>query len=268
MNRLLIVIFFAILLAGCTSTPSENVTPNITETITDTPTPSLPPTEVPTTIATELPTPTPIPTTYFPFSDAPIPTGVPTPQPSTPQDASGNWVKYNNSDFQVEIPASWQYTESAISTVATNLNGRDLFKPTGRSVRFFSDTNLTSLTAKVYDFVAPGSQKLNQNIADTRAEITREYPDVTGEFAVQNYQYYQGSNLYMVLSFDVVIPPSSKYFPYSYSEEKFVTYNHLYVFDFVTTESSLTDYRALRDRLMGSIVAEQPDSVYRGAFYT
>jgi hypothetical protein len=85
-------------------------------------------------------------------------------------------------------------------------------------------------------------------------------PDVNGDTALSNYRYFIDDYKYMVMNYDIKIPEASACSPLEYSERVFMTYNHMYVFDFVTTEAPLEDYRNLRDAMMKSIVPELSDA--------
>jgi hypothetical protein len=264
LKRLVVpLIIISILCAGCIGTPPV---PEPIPTVVITPEP---PTPEPTpAITTTMPTPTPLPTIppaeTIAEPETPDPEPVPTPMLPTANITVGmNFTNYTYSnDFKLQYPADWIPVNNTFRAWTDRVNSiPEQYQQEGRQTFFGSENNRTWFNVRVYDWIAPGGHKLDQNLQTVKTGITEMCPDVSGDSAVSNYRLALDDFHYLTMNYDVKIPLSSNCSPLEYSERTFVSYNHLYKFDFATTEGTLDQYRDLRDAIMKSVVPEPQDVV-------
>jgi hypothetical protein len=270
-NIVILIVIFA-LTSGCIQNPLVAMQkvpvelPTTTRTIP--PTHTIPPTRIPT--------PTPEPTTVIP---TPVPNEIYNPDDDRVTDAEDevwmdnetiiippaesnisliNFTTFRNDDFLIEYPDTWTVQNST----STRVNNRiwstpEILKEEVRHVTLLSEDRNTSMNITVYDFITPaGDHKISQNVQSVKDKITAEYPGVDGYKVVSGYKYFISDQKIMTVSYDLIFPEYSEWYPLAYTEQTFVTYSHLFVFDFISETGDLAKYNDLRYRMFSSIRTE------------
>lgn len=281
---IVLVIFLGlmVLISGCiVSVPDESETPTVVPTAIPTTEPYIN-TSFSENITAPEPTPTkpeetPAPDTYNETVISFVKTTIPTQSPSgikfvkvtpTPSDSilpptetnitKINFTRYYDDDFSIDYPDTWK-----APAVATAINSEGLYIPktariktTSRVVTLDGRDNQTKFIATTTDFIVPGIYDLDPSIEWCRMSITPKFTDVSYT-ALSNYEK-KFTTLYLTpyVTFDVVLPSTAKDYPYSYTERYLVSYNHYYIFQFIT-RGDLEEYKELRDHMLLSLKAEE-----------
>jgi hypothetical protein len=249
---------------GCTQT-AETSTASVTDT------PTLPivntTTAIPTATATPIPvraitaTPTPEPTVEEPIPDW---TEAPIIIPIAESDTTKiNFTSFVSADFMAKYPATWEVRCETFTLTSTTLYGQDIWKPEGRMVSFVSEDGKTKMLVSVRDFLQPGPNryKFTPTIDSARKSVALLFPNAASETSVYNYEYKKNEQMLFTSKYDVVFVPTSEYYPYTYTEETWTTYNHMFNVDFVLVNGkTLDDYRDLRYLMMKSVITEGTQS--------
>jgi hypothetical protein len=107
------------------------------------------------------------------------------------------------------------------------------------------------------DWITPGlSHKFSPTIELIRTEVHKKYPNSSIDSSVYNYELRKNDQSIFTVKYDVIFPTWSEYYPYTYSEETWITYNHHWYASFITVNGNLDEYRDLRYQMMKSIVTE------------
>jgi hypothetical protein len=274
-NYLGIILIFLctaiIFTAGCTS-QRETTPPSLIPTASlPIPAASLPPGDVPTVSATPLISLTPTVTT----SRAATPTHL-----ADPANVSQmKFLRYSNSDFNVDYPSTWTITtstytpyycrnevdtergyykvcyENEMKSIGPFSFYRDdnLFKSPSRIVIFRSADGTLTFVAFTQDFL----DQLNGNVivvpsfAWVKDEFQKTYPDLFAINYIGNYQEFSTGNA-KASSYDVTLPAG--HYPPAYTEEIVITVHHLNRFAFITDNENFTQYQNLKQRMLSSII--------------
>jgi hypothetical protein len=272
MKRLTILLITLLLTTGCIQNPLVAMQkvpvelPTTTRTIP--PTHTIPPTRIPT--------PIPEPTTIIPTAE---PTEIYNPDDDRVTDAEDevwtdnetiiippaesnitliNFTTFRNADFLIEYPDTWTVQNSTSNHINNRIwSTPEILKEEVRHVTLLSEDRNTSMNITVYDFITPaGDHKISQNVQSVKDKITAEYPGVDGYKVVSGYKYFISDQKIMTVSYDLIFPDYSEWYPLAYTEQTFVTYSHLFVFDFVSETGELAKYNDLRYRMFSSIRTE------------
>jgi len=254
----------AIFIAGCTNQTAPASIPIPTST----PTPvTTIPLIVPTTSPNETTTPTIVPiTTRSPQVD---PTDV----------AEITFLRYSDSDFSVDYPATWTITNSSYtqyycqnvldssrtdyhlcfenetkSIGPFNFYENDNFKKPSRIVTFTSADGTLKFVSFISDFLDSrnGDWILTPSMGWAKSEFEVRYPDLTAAPYITNYRFFKSENM-LTSTFDVRLPGNTTYNPSAYTEKAVVTLHHVYMFAFTTDNIKIDNYRDLNDRILSSI---------------
>ena len=199
-------------------------------------------------------TPTPEPTVeeILPdWTEAPI--VYPTAEPDT---TKINFTEFKNGDFMAEYPASWAIVNQTFDLPDTTLYGKDIYKKEGRMVTFTSEDGHVKMMVTVYDFISPGRMSYTPTVDAARRSVQELFPNASADAAVYNYQYKKNEQGIFTTKYDVLFRPDVEYYPYSYTEETFITTNHMFNVDFIVMTGNLYEYNELKYRMMKSIVTE------------
>ncbi len=244
------MLFLVLGVAGCTNTsPATKVLPasNVTvSAINTTATPSTLSTPVPTTVSTPEPTQT-----------------TPAPKPTAEMDVSKiTFSDYSDTDFSLDYPSTWEIEITTVDYTDKKISGGDIFKESVRVVAFVSEDNKTKMVATTYDFITTGIWISNPDIEWCRNSVSSRFPDVNGAAAVINYKFFEDTRGNPTVTYDVVLPKSSAWYPYSYSERVVITLHHEYIFDFIAERGDLEAYKNVKDVMFSSIIPD--DDPIRG----
>ena len=275
---IVVLIMAMVLCAGCSSQISQagnmiNPTPvqkmvvhtpstTPTKTVTTEPTPVQQVqkivTQIPTTIKTPVPTPTPVQGYILP--DKP-PSVAPTPIPEDLTNISTiNFTRYSDDDLVIKHSASWtvkkEITPSTVARESRILYAVYSFKPDTRIVTFESEDGV-SLTAMISDFMVPGKSDLNTRIEWAGSTITPRFYDVAGLSHLTNFEVRYTEFKTPYVTFDVIVPEGSVFYPYAYTERDVVSYSHFYTFQFNAVGGNLTEYKDLKDTMFLSLMTEE-----------
>jgi len=259
---LLITLIFASCM-GCTQT-QQTITPVDTEPVTPTPPPTPPPTLETPVVQTPIPVKV---ITVEPTKDInsepeeyiePKDTMPPIP-PAEPNTENINFTHFRNEYFMAEYPSTWTVENESISLSTPEIMqfGVDVFKRDARVVSFQSEDRNVSMRILVKDWIVPHkSHYFQPTIASTRDEVRKLYPNATIDSSVFNYQYTKNDQNIFTIKYDVIFQDSSEYYPYAYTEEMWITFNHQWSTKFITRNGNLDDYKELRNRMMRSVKTE------------
>jgi hypothetical protein len=276
---LAIVLVVLVCSAGCASfipdiTGAPKATPTKTPTKTPTVTPNFTPTmnvaatviplETTLVIKTPVPTPTPKPTPTGYYLIPPEITGEMTPVPTIVVESNvSQWKVYRNNDFVVEYPGGWEVVESyqpqpgKVLYPETNLIGDT------RVVRFESGNGITNFTAYTTDLRAENTYDQDMTIAWSQKTITPRLPDISGTGgSMTNWEKHLTALGTEYVSFDVIVPEFSMYYPYEYTEWDLASRTHIYTFRFNT--DNLTVYKNMRYHIFNSLKTQEKKFVVNG----
>lgn len=242
---------------GCTQTP-EISTPNVTEV----------PTLLMNVPATVTATPMPVraititPTVEPTLEEEPVPdwTEVVTPIPTAEPDTSKlTFTQFVSNDFMAKYPNTWAVVCQTFTLDDTRLYGQDIWQKDGRMVTFTSEDGRTKMIVSVRDFINPGPNRytFTPTIDSARKSVAMLFPNASSETSVYNWKYRKNDQQVSTSSYDVIFPDSSEYYPYTYTEETWVTRNHMFNVDFILINGkTLEEYRELRYFMMKDILTE------------
>ena len=227
--------------------------------VTSTPTPATPfPTAIPRQVAVTIQKTQSIPEGE-PTLEAIEPewTEEPVVYPTAVMDTSRtNFTQFKNRDFMAEYPSSWTVENETFPVRDVTRYKQDMYQKEGRSVIFYSEDRQVSMMVTVYDFIAPGRYTYNPTIDSARRSVQTLFPNASGDSSVYSYEYRKNEQGIITSKYDVYFAPDVEYYPYSYTEETWVTYNHLFNVDFIVRTGNLGDYKELKYKMMKSIVTE------------
>lgn len=241
---------------------SQESTNNAAATITETPmtvvttqravTPI--PTTIPTRIITRVPTPEPeeeVEPIEPEWTEEPIV------YPTANPDINGqNFTKFKNGDFMAEYPGDWAVVQQTYELSDTTIYGTDVYKKEGRMVTFTSQDGNTSMIVTTYDYIAPKRQVYNPTIETARKKVQGLFPNVSADTSVYNYYNQKNEQGIVTNNYDVVFTPDEEYYPYCYTEQTWLTFNHYFIVDFVSKSGNLFDYNDLKYKMMKSVITE------------
>jgi hypothetical protein len=234
-------------------TPVVNVAATISDNLTIIPTA----TPMPIRAITLSRTPTPEPTV-----EEFIPDWTPEPEVIPPTESNTeniNFTKYVSRDFMAVYPSTWTVVNETFQMKDTTLYTRDIYQTDARMVTFTSEDEKLLMKVIIYDFITPGKYDMQPTIDKSRKAVALLFPDINSETAVYNFKYAQNEQRVFVASDDVIIPKTSMFYPYSYTEQSWVTWNHLFNVDFISRTGDLDTYKELKYRMLSSIVTEGPN---------
>ena len=242
----IMMLFLVLGIAGCTNTPpATTVLPvsNGTESAINT-------TVTPTTLSTPSPMTVSTPET---------PQATPEPVPPTETNVSKiTFSHYTDLDFSLDYPSTWEMQESTADYATKKISGGDIFEESVRVVAFVSEDNTTKLVATIYDFKSPGNRISSPDIEWCRNRVASRFPDVNGANAVINYKFFEDDGRNPTVTYDVILPKSSNWYPYAYSERVVITFHHEYIFDFIAERGDSEAYKNVKDVMFSSIL---PDDI-------
>jgi len=186
----------------------------------------------------------------------PTPVIIPTVNPDT---LAYNFTQFVDDDFMAKYPEGWAAVCQTFQLPDTTLYNMDIWKKDGRMVTFTSEDNKMRMMVTVWDFLNPGPNRytFKPTIDSARKSIAKLFPNASSETSVYNYKYTKNDQQIFTSKYDVIFPPDSEYYPYTYTEETWTTYNHLFNIDFIVINGqTLEDYRELRYYMMKSIITE------------
>jgi hypothetical protein len=179
---------------------------------------------------------------------------IPEPIPTSETNISKiTFSRYSDNDITLDYPSTWEIKKSTADYTNNELSSRDIFKQPARIVSFESEDNKTKLVVTTLDFISAGNWIVNPNIDWTRNSVTNQFPDVNGAAAVINFKYFKDDKRNIVETFDVILPKSSKWYPYSYSEKAIVTLHREYLIKFIAEDGNIENYKNIRDVVFSSI---------------
>lgn len=257
-GMIVIILIGLVFCTGCSSqqevTNGTAVTPNQT---TATPTPTPIPTTVRTTIPTVIPTDTPEPTVTAEEPEwTPTPVVIPTANPDT---TKYNFTQFVSDDFMAKYPENWAVVCQTFIIPDVTILDKDMWKTEGRMVTFTSEDGKTKMIVSVRDFIQPGPNRFTYSptIDSARKSVASLFPSANSETSVYNFEFKKNEQQLSTSKYDVIFIPDSEYYPYTYTEETWITYNHLFNVDFIVNNGmTLNDYRELRYLMMKSVLTE------------
>jgi hypothetical protein len=209
-------------------------------------------TPIPVRAITITPTSIPIPEEPEPdWTEAPI--VYPTAQPDT---TKITFIAFKNGDFIAEYPSSWAVVNQTFDLPDTTINDRDVYRKEGRMVTFTSEDGHVKMMVTVYDLIAPGRYSYYPTIDAARRSVQLLFPNASADHSVYNYQYKKNDQGVFTSKYDVLFKSDVEYYPYSYTEESWITYNHFFNVDFIVMTGNLEDYTELKYHMMKSIETE------------
>ncbi len=171
-----------------------------------------------------------------------------------------NFSQFVSDDFMATYPESWAIVCQTFTLDDTTLYGMDIWKTEGRMVTFTSEDGKTKMMVSARDFINPGSGRYNTvtpTIDSARKSVAALFPNASSETSVYNWEYRKNGQMVFTSKYDVIFIPDSEYYPYTYTQETWTTYNHMFTVDFsVMNGKTLIDYKELRDYMMKSIMTE------------
>ena len=225
-------------------TPIVIVTPSVVETITM-------PTVTPMPMRTIIPEPT--------LEEEPVPDWTEAPviiPPANPDINGQNFTTYKGQDFMADYPEDWAVITQDYQLPDTTVYGIDVYKPTGRMVTFSSQDGNVSMIVWTYDFIAPKRHIYNPTIDAARKRVQDLFPNVSAETSVYNYHNQKNEQGIVTDRYDVLFTPDEEYYPYSYTEETWLTFNHYFIANFISKTGNLSDYNDLKYLMMKGIRTE------------
>ena len=261
----LIIIIGFVFCMGCTSSPETIITNDMVsviptvETLTVTVVPTIAQTTTPIPTATPMPVRMITPEPTLVLEEEPIPdwTEAPVVIPTANPDINRqNFTKFKNRDFMAEYPDTWAVINQSIELKDTTMYNMDMFKKEGRLVTFSSEDGNVQMNVLTYDFISPDRSIYNPTIDTARRKVQLLYPNASADTSVYNYQYRKNEQEIISQRYDVLFKPGNEYYPYSYTEETWKTYNHYFTVDFVTKTGGMDGYIDLRYKMMKFIVTE------------
>lgn len=240
-----------------TAKPTVNVTVNATPIVTTaTPTPTQTPTPVPT------PTATPTPRGYYLVVPDTVQTDPTIQQPVS--NTTNAWKIYQNKDFRVDYPEGWEITETITGVPDPVLYREGIFKPTSRLVTFQGGDGRTNFTVRTADYLNPGKQPFDTTMAWCQRTVSLRLYDVSWT-AVSNYQLRYTLKGTPHVTFDVIVPFGSVYYPHVYRERNMASWSHVYTMRF-NAYGNLTDYDAITKRMFDSLLTQEINFEPNGEF--
>lgn len=258
------IIIALVFFTGCMTTPENTNTaaPVITETPLTVATPTPP-------ISTSTPTPMPIRAivTYNPTPEpeetfeviepewTELPIVYPTANPSV---YNQNFTEIKTEDFIALYPETWAIINQSItlSDEQVMVYGIDTYKRDGRMTTLSSEDGNVSMMVTVYDYIAPKRQVYNPTIDTARKKVQDFYPNISADTSVYNFHNQKNAQGIVTSRYDVIFRPDQEYYPYSYTEESWLTFNHYFTVDFVVKTGNLYDYNDLKSMMLASIRTE------------
>ena len=162
-----------------------------------------------------------------------------------------------------KYPENWAVVCQTFTLDDTTLFGQDIWKSEGRMVTFVSEDGKTKMMVSIRDFINPGPNRytFRPTINSARESVAQLFPNASSETSVYNYQYKKNEQMVFTSKYDVIFTPSSEYYPYTYTEETWTTYNHMFNVDFILVNGkTLDDYRELNYYMMKNILTEGTQS--------
>ena len=238
----IIMLFLVLGIAGCINNPPEKAVQSVSNgtgsTINTTATTATISTPAPATLSTPETTQT-----------------MPVPIPTAETDVSKiTFSDYSDMDFSLDYPSNWQIEESNVDYATKKISGGDMFKESVRIVAFVSEDNKTKMVATTYDFITTGYRVSNPDIEWCRNSVTDRFPDVNGATAVVNYKFFEDDGGNPTVTYEVILPKNSNWYPYSYSERVVITLHHEYIFDFIAERGDIDAYNNVKDVMFSSII--------------
>lgn len=202
-----------------------------------------------------MPTPTPTPKGYYLIPPEPTIEIVTVTVAPASSNASG-WKIFQNNDFKVQYPDGWEIVEAVAAQPSYVLYGEGKFTGDSRVIRFESGDGKTNFTAQVTDLKVPGTYTQELGIAWCQNTVTPRLFDVSGTGgSLTNYEKRTTKRDTEYVTFDVIVPEGSVFFPYAYTERDFASWSHVYTFRFNT--ANLTEYKAMKDIMFNSLKAQE-----------
>ena len=256
-----ILILSIVCCTGCTQTQeTTSVGVTITETPLTTVTPTstpIPTTTEPTIVITPIPTDTPEPqlTAEEPLWE-PTPVVIPT---ANPDILSYNFTQFVSDDFMAKYPENWAVVCQTFILSDKTVYGSDMWKDEGRIVTFVSEDGKTKMMVSIRDFIQPGPNRYSftPTIDTARKSVSGLFPNASSETSVYNFKYAKNDQQVFTSKYDVIFNPDSEYYPYTYTEETWITFNHMFNVNWIVINGmTLNDYRDLKYLMMKSILTE------------
>jgi hypothetical protein len=216
-------------------------------------------TETPMRIVTRVPTPMPTEEEWVP-DWTPEPEIIPLAETDT---TKINFTQFVSNDFMAKYPVTWLVMNETFTLPDTTLYGQDIWKKEGRMITFVSEDGKTRMKVSVRDFLNPGPNRytFTPTIDSARRSVALLFSNASSETSVYNYQYKKNDQHVFTSSYDVIFTQSSEYWPYTYTEETWTTYNHMFNVDFIVINGmTLAEYRDLKYVMMKSIMTEGTQS--------
>jgi hypothetical protein len=202
-------------------------------------------------------------------------TTVPVPaQTPDPVDLSKiNFTRYNDDDFSLDYPSSWNvsastytsyacvgtekkpcYTKEISSIGPFDFSEDDHRKKISRIVTFTSADKKQKVVAFTSDYRDNfvGNYQLDPTLDWCRKLVTTNYRDVAGS-VVGDYHYLKGGST-MVSDYSVTMPKGSAAYPLAYTMKNWVTLHHAYSIAFISDNANIEKYRDLKDRILTSVM--------------
>lgn len=198
--------------------------------------------------------PTPVESIIKFVSRTPTPSLTPTPAESNI--SAVTFTKYYGDDFNIEYPNTWMERVSTVNSESLYIPKTAKIKATTRVITLDSGDGTTKFTAYTSDFIVPGNYDLDASIDWCQQSVTPRFFDVAGTSAMTNYERRFTTFQSPYVTFDVIIPPESSSYPFSYSERYQVSYSHYYIFEF-SNNGSINDYKDIKKRMLDSLQAEE-----------
>jgi hypothetical protein len=239
-----------------------------------TPTPTIAPANITPEQTPTKPIETPVPEEYKETVITYIKTAIPTPVESvikfvsrtptpslTPTPAESNisavtFTKYYDDDFSIEYPNTWKEQISTVNSDNLYIPKMAKVKATTRVITLDSGDGTTKFTAYTSDFIVPGIYDLDTSIYWAQQSVTPRFFDVSGSTALTNYEKHFTAFQSPYITFDVIIPPDTASYPFSYTERYQVSYSHYYIFEF-SNNGTINDYKDIKKHMLDSLQAEE-----------
>ena len=239
MKYLLFILLLVTVLitAGCTS-GNQNVVAATTAT-TATPTPTI--TTIPTAI------PTTIPTT---MSTAII-TTIPTPDPTDISQIK--FLHYGYNDLDLKYPEGWTINESSHEGIfCGERSQQNMCFTRYRTITFANPDNTLKFIVTISTFRDLGNYVLSNTQTWCENSIYRTYPGVSARDVIGYYRYFFDNKHQAVITYDVVMPKSSDYYPLAYTDKMIITQRYDYQFRFITDNENFDKYHNLKEWMISS----------------
>jgi hypothetical protein len=261
-NLIIGILIILVFCAGCESL-GITITPEETPTPIPTPTPTavktlIKLTPVPTETEEVIEEETPIEEITDEVTEVPTEEITPeeTPTPELKSTISSIYTGYSDADFSVDYPSNWKVKTTTITTPDSPLINRASLKSDARMVKFgVSDT--VNFTIIVSDFITQGNNAFDPSISNIAASITKQFPDVSGQTTISNYQKkYTTQYQTQYIIYDITLPPTSKSYPYAYTELDLASSSKFYMVRF-NTNGNLEAYRDVTYRMFSTFFAKE-----------